>query len=158
MGCRESGLRTSLLILSRVCTRAVLIKSGCANACTGDCGMHDARISARCLASHLDVDPNRVLVASTGVIGSFLPVPKMLKGIGAAASALNSRGGPAAVRAIMTTDTREKSIAVEGRITGKTVRIGGIAKGAAMIHPQMATMIGISELPAKGFSFPARHK
>jgi len=135
--CREH------LKLSRGRARAVLINSGCANACTGDRGMHDARISARCLASHLEVDPNRVLVASTGVIGSFLPVPKMLKGIGAAASALNSRGGPAAVRAIMTTDTREKSIAVEGRIAGKTVRIGGMAKGAGMIHPQMATMIAV---------------
>ncbi len=135
--CREH------LKLSRGRARAILINSGCANACTGDRGMHDARISARCLASRLEVHPNRVLVASTGVIGSFLPVPRMLKGIGAAASALNSRGGPAAVRAIMTTDTREKSIAVEGRIAGKTVRIGGMAKGAGMIHPQMATMIAV---------------
>jgi glutamate N-acetyltransferase/amino-acid N-acetyltransferase len=135
--CREH------LKLSRGRARAILINSGCANACTGERGMHDARISARCLASHLEVDPNRVLVASTGVIGSFLHVPKMLKGIGAAASALNSHGGPAAVRAIMTTDTREKSIAVEGRIAGKTVRIGGMAKGAGMIHPQMATMIAV---------------
>jgi glutamate N-acetyltransferase/amino-acid N-acetyltransferase len=105
--------------------------------------MRDARISTRCLASHLHVDPCRVLVASTGVIGSFLPVPKVLKGISAAVSALNSRGGSAAARAIMTTDTREKSIAVEGRIAGQTVRIGGMAKGAGMIHPQMATMISI---------------
>ena len=109
----------------------------------GNAGCTTRCISTRCLASHLEVDPNQVLVASTGVIGSFLPVPKMLKGIGAAASALNSRGGPAAVRAIMTTDTREKSIAVEGRIAGKTVRIGGMAKGAGMIHPQMATMIAV---------------
>jgi glutamate N-acetyltransferase/amino-acid N-acetyltransferase len=128
---------------SRGRASAVLINSGCANACTGDRGMRDARISTRCLASHLHVDPCRVLVASTGVIGSFLPVPKVLKGISAAVSALNSRGGSAAARAIMTTDTREKSIAVEGRIAGQTVRIGGMAKGAGMIHPQMATMISI---------------
>ena len=128
---------------SRGRASAVLINSGCANACTGDRGMRDARISTRCLASHLHVDPCRVLVASTGVIGSFLPVPKVLKGISAAVSALNSRGGSAAARAIMTTDTREKSIAVEGRIAGRTVRIGGMAKGAGMIHPQMATMISI---------------
>jgi glutamate N-acetyltransferase/amino-acid N-acetyltransferase len=89
------------------------------------------------------VDASQVLVASTGVIGSFLPMPKLLKGISAAASALNSRGSVAAMRAIMTTDTREKIIAIEGRIGGKTVRIGGMAKGAGMIHPQMATMIGI---------------
>jgi len=126
---------------SRGRVRAILVNSGCANACTGDQGMQDALVSARCLASHLKVDPAHVLVASTGVIGSFLPVPKMLKGIASAASALNSDGGSAAVRAIMTTDTREKAIAVEGRIGGKTVRIGGMAKGAGMIHPQMATML-----------------
>lgn len=128
---------------SRGRASAVLINSGCANACTGDQGMEDARISTRCLASHLNVDPSRILVASTGVIGSFLPVSKVLKGIAAAVNALNSRGGSAAARAIMTTDTREKSIAVEGRIAGRTVRIGGMAKGAGMIHPQMATMISI---------------
>jgi glutamate N-acetyltransferase/amino-acid N-acetyltransferase len=77
------------------------------------------------------------------VIGSFLPVPKMLKGIAAGVSALNSKGGMAAVQAIMTTDTREKTFAVEGRIGGKTVRIGGMAKGAGMIHPNLATMISV---------------
>ena len=128
---------------SRGRVRAVLINSGCANACTGERGMHDALLSTQCLASHLNVDPSQILVASTGVIGSFLPVPKVLKGIASAVSALNSRGGTAAVRAIMTTDTREKFIAVEGRIGGKTVRIGGMAKGAGMIHPQMATMLGV---------------
>jgi glutamate N-acetyltransferase / amino-acid N-acetyltransferase len=123
--------------------RAVLINSGCANACTGEQGMHDSIISARCLASHLNVDASQILVASTGVIGSFLPVPKILKGVSAAVSALNSQGGSTAARAIMTTDTREKSIAIEGRIAGKTVRIGGMAKGAGMIHPQMATMLAV---------------
>ena len=126
---------------SRGRARAILINSGCANACTGEQGMQDALVSTRCLASHLNVDPSQVLVASTGVIGNFLPVPKMLKGIASAVSSLNSKGGTAAVRAIMTTDTREKSIAIEGRIGGKTVRIGGMAKGSGMIHPQMATML-----------------
>jgi len=129
------------LKVSRGRVRALLINSGCANACTGEQGIKDALISTRGLASHLNVDPAQVLVASTGVIGNFLPVPKMLKGIASAVSALNSRGGSAAARAIMTTDTREKSIAVEGRIAGKTVRIGGMAKGAGMIHPNMATML-----------------
>ena len=128
---------------SRGRARAILINSGCANACTGEQGMQDALVSTRCLASHLNVDPSQILVASTGVIGNFLPVPKMLKGIASAVSSLNSKGGTAAVRAIMTTDTREKSIAIEGRIGGKTVRIGGMAKGAGMIHPQMATMIAV---------------
>jgi glutamate N-acetyltransferase/amino-acid N-acetyltransferase len=72
---------------------------------------------------------------------AFLPVPKVVKGIASAVSALNSKGGTAAARAIMTTDTCEKLVAVQGRIAGKIVRIGGMAKGAGMIHPQMATMI-----------------
>ncbi|HTY63495.1 MAG TPA: bifunctional glutamate N-acetyltransferase/amino-acid acetyltransferase ArgJ [Acidobacteriota bacterium] len=131
------------LKISRGRMRAVLINSGCANACTGERGMHDSVLSTQCLASHLSIEPSQVLVASTGVIGSYLPVPKLLKGIAAAASALNSQGGAAAARAIMTTDTHEKSIAVEGRIGGKTVRIGGMAKGSGMIHPQMATMLAV---------------
>jgi glutamate N-acetyltransferase / amino-acid N-acetyltransferase len=126
---------------SRGRARAILVNSGCANACTGEQGMKDAMLSTRSLASSLNIDPAQVLVASTGVIGNFLPMPKMLKGISSAASALNSQGGTAAVQAIMTTDTREKSIALEGRIGGKTVRIGGMAKGAGMIHPNMATML-----------------
>lgn len=129
------------LKLSKGRMQAILINSGCANACTGARGLKDSRVSARCLASHLNLDPSRILVASTGVIGSFLPMPRLQEGISAAVSSLSSSGGPAAARAIMTTDTREKVIAVEGRIAGETVRIGGIAKGAGMIHPQMATML-----------------
>lgn len=128
---------------SRGRMRAVLINAGCANACTGERGMRDAVLSTQCVASHLNIEPSRVLVASTGVIGNFLPMPKLLKGISSAVSALNSRGAAAAARAIMTTDTKEKSIAVEGRIGGKTVRIGGMAKGSGMIHPQMATMLAV---------------
>jgi glutamate N-acetyltransferase / amino-acid N-acetyltransferase len=126
---------------SRGRSRAVLINSGCANACTGERGMQDSVLSTQCLASHLNVDACQILVASTGVIGNFLPVPILLKGISSAVSALNSQGGSAAAQAIMTTDTKEKSFAIEGRIAGKTVRIGGMAKGSGMIHPQMATMI-----------------
>jgi glutamate N-acetyltransferase/amino-acid N-acetyltransferase len=126
---------------SRGRVRAILINSGCANACTGERGMKDSILSTRCLASHLKVDPAQILVASTGVIGSFLPVPKVMKGISSAVSAFNSQGGNAAARAIMTTDTQEKTIAVQGRMAGKTVRIGGMAKGAGMIHPNMATML-----------------
>jgi glutamate N-acetyltransferase/amino-acid N-acetyltransferase len=129
------------LKLSRGRMRAILINSGCANACTGERGVQDSQISARCLASHLNVEPCQILVSSTGVIGNFLPVPKVVKGIAAAVSALNSKGGTAAARAIMTTDTREKIVAVQGRIGGKPVCIGGMAKGSGMIHPQMATMI-----------------
>ncbi|HSW39846.1 MAG TPA: bifunctional glutamate N-acetyltransferase/amino-acid acetyltransferase ArgJ [Acidobacteriota bacterium] len=131
------------LIAARGRMRAILINSGCANACTGERGMRDALLSTQSLASHLGIDPGQVLVASTGVIGRFLPVRRMLKGIAAAVSSLNSNGGGAAAQAIMTTDTHEKSFAVEGRIGGKTVRIGGMAKGSGMINPQMATMLAV---------------
>ncbi len=123
--------------------RAVLLNSGCANACTGENGMRDALISARSLASHLDIDAREVLVASTGVIGMPLPIHKVLKGISAAVSALSSRGGEAAARAIMTTDTRMKSCSVETKLGGKRLRIGGMAKGAGMIHPNLATMLSV---------------
>lgn len=126
---------------SRGRVRAVLINSGCANACTGDRGMQDAVLCTQCLASHIETDTSQILVASTGVIGSFLPVQTMLKGISSAVSSLNSQGSMAAAQAIMTTDTREKSFAVEGRMGDRTVYIGGMAKGAGMIHPNMATMI-----------------
>ena len=129
------------LKLSRGRARAILINSGCANACTGERGMRDSVLSTQRLASHLKVDSRQILVASTGVIGDFLPVQKMLKGIATAVSSLNSQGGSAAAQAIMTTDTREKSFSVETRIDGHIVRIGGIAKGAGMIHPNMATML-----------------
>jgi glutamate N-acetyltransferase/amino-acid N-acetyltransferase len=149
------------LKLSRGRARAILVNSGCANACTGEQGMKDSVLSTRCLASHLEVDPAQILVASTGVIGNFLPVPKVMKGISSAVSALNSQGGTAAVRAIMTTDTREKTIAVEGRIAGKTVRIGGMAKGAGMIHPNMATMLAFIttdvQIPPRELSKLLRH-
>ena len=131
------------LKLSRGRARAILINSGCANACTGERGKKDALLSARKLASLLKVESEQILVASTGVIGAFLPMPKMLKGIAAAVSALDSEGGHDAALAIMTTDTKEKIVALEGKIDGKTVRIGGMAKGSGMIHPDMATMIGV---------------
>ncbi len=141
--------------------RGVLINSGCANACTGERGMRDAALSVQCLASHLNVDPSQILIASTGVIGSFLPMPKLLKGVAAAVSALNSQGGTAAVRAMMTTDTREKVFAFEGRMGRKTVRIGGMAKGAGMIHPNMATMLSVittdAQVPVRELNKLLRH-
>jgi glutamate N-acetyltransferase/amino-acid N-acetyltransferase len=131
------------LMLARGRVRAVLLNSGCANACTGEKGLRDAVMTAESLASHLGINASQVLVGSTGVIGDLLPVRNVLSGIATAVSALSSRGGPAAMRAIMTTDTREKTFAVEGRISGKPVRIGGMAKGAGMIHPNLATMLAV---------------
>ena len=131
------------LKFSRGSANAILINSGCANACTGEHGKKDALLCTQKLASLLDVDVKHVLVASTGVIGEFLPLSKMMDGITAAVSELNSEGGQDAAFAIMTTDTKEKIVAFEGKINGKTVRIGGMAKGSGMIHPNMATMIGV---------------
>ena len=131
------------LKLARGRARAILVNSGCANACTGVQGKKDAALSARKLASLLKIDPEQTLVASTGVIGAYLPMTKMLDGIASAVSALNSGGGHDAALAIMTTDTKEKIFAFESKISGKTVRIGGMAKGSGMIHPNMATMIGV---------------
>ena len=131
------------LSLARGRSRAILINSGCANACTGERGKKDALSSARKLASLLKIDPEQTLIASTGVIGAYLPMPKMLNGIASAVSALNPEGGHDAALAIMTTDTKEKIVAFEGKISGKIVRIGGMAKGSGMIHPNMATMISV---------------
>jgi glutamate N-acetyltransferase / amino-acid N-acetyltransferase len=128
------------LALSRGRVRAILLNSGCANACTGDQGMRDAVRCAGKLASILHVSPNEILVASTGVIGPRLPARRIVDALPMAMSAASRDGGPAA-RAIMTTDTFEKTVSVEAVIDGKPVRIGGMAKGAGMIHPQMATML-----------------
>ena len=129
--------------LSRGRAQALLVNSGCANSCTGKKGLKDADICAGSLASQLELEKCQVIVGSTGVIGMPLPLTRVLKGVSTAVSALSTRGGEAAARAIMTTDTHEKVFAVESRIRGRSVRIGGMAKGAGMIHPDMATMIAV---------------
>jgi glutamate N-acetyltransferase/amino-acid N-acetyltransferase len=137
------------LARSRGRVRAILLNSGCANACTGKRGMADASRSAEFTASELGVDSHEVLVASTGVIGTFLPMRKLELGIPAAVSLLHGDGGNDAARAIMTTDTRLKTAAVVGESRGKLLRIGGMVKGAGMIHPQMATMLSVITTDAK---------
>jgi glutamate N-acetyltransferase / amino-acid N-acetyltransferase len=129
--------------------RAVLLNSGCANACTGNKGLRDALVSVQALASLLELDPSQILVASTGVIGAPLPIRRILTGISAAVSALSSRGGDAAARAVMTTDTREKTFAAQTIVGGKRIRIGGMAKGAGMIHPNLATMLSVITTDAR---------
>lgn len=129
--------------------RAVVINSGCANACTGERGMRDALVCVRRVASQLAIDPKEVLVASTGVIGAPLPIHNLLRGASAAVSALSSHGGDAAARAIMTTDTCQKTCAIETRMGGKPVRIGGMAKGSGMIHPNLATMLSVISTDAQ---------
>jgi glutamate N-acetyltransferase / amino-acid N-acetyltransferase len=121
--------------------RAVVVNAGCANAATGEAGLADARETAVLVARALGCAPSEVVVASTGVIGVPLPMEKLRAGVPAAAAALSREGGPDAARAIMTTDTREKRTLVELDLGGVPVRIGGMAKGAGMIAPRMATML-----------------
>lgn len=121
--------------------RGVVIASGVANACTGHQGLENARTMAALLAQHLGVAPEEVLVASTGVIGKQLPMPKVEAGIAAALAQARADGGADAARAICTTDTRPKEAAVEVALRGGVVRVGGMAKGSGMIHPNMATML-----------------
>lgn len=121
--------------------RAIVVNSGCANACTGDQGLIDAKTMAHTAAQALKLDNSEVLVASTGVIGVALPMDKITSGINKAVAALSDTGHETMLAAIMTTDTFEKTCAYEFTLGGKPCRIAGIAKGAGMIHPNMATML-----------------
>ena len=121
--------------------QAVAANSGCANACTGPQGMAAARAMAKSAAEALGIDESLVLVCSTGVIGMPLPVDRVEAGAKLAAAALSRDGGDDAARAIMTTDTVPKHLSVRVRIGGKTVTLGGMAKGSGMIEPYMATML-----------------
>lgn len=121
--------------------RAVVVNSGCANAATGETGLKDARETAALVAQTVGCRPEEVVVASTGVIGVALPMAKLRSGIPSAFARLARENGAEAARAIMTTDTRPKEAVVECAVGGRTVRVGGMAKGAGMIAPRMATML-----------------
>jgi glutamate N-acetyltransferase/amino-acid N-acetyltransferase len=121
--------------------RAIVINSGNANACTGEQGMVDAEKMAAVTAEALNIGAEEVLVCSTGTIGVPLPMDKVVSGIKSAAGALSDNGGGDAARAIMTTDKVPKEAAVELKVGGRSVHIGGMAKGAGMIEPNMATML-----------------
>ena len=123
--------------------RGTVINSGCSNVCTGKAGLEDAEAMATETARLLGAEPSEILVASTGIIGQPLPMGKIRKGIAMAVGSLGWRNDPAVVRAIMTTDTVEKSAVVRTRIAGQPITIAGIAKGAGMIAPSMATMISV---------------
>ena len=128
---------------SGVKCQAVIVNSGIANACTGENGMQICKETAEQAAQTLGVDPNGVMVGSTGVIGMQIPMERIKAGIGMLEK--NKSGdlaaGHEAAKAIMTTDTKEKEIAVTLEIGGETVTIGGMAKGSGMIHPNMCTML-----------------
>jgi len=129
------------LHLQRNRVQALTINSGNANACTGAQGFRDALLMAKLSADRLDLDPDQVLVSSTGVIGRYLPMQAIKPGIAAACENLSADGGLAAAKAIMTTDTMPKTAHVELDIAGTTIRIGGMCKGSGMIHPNMATLL-----------------
>ncbi|MCI8784193.1 MAG: bifunctional glutamate N-acetyltransferase/amino-acid acetyltransferase ArgJ [Dorea sp.] len=123
--------------------QAVIVNSGIANACTGEEGYGYCRETAKAAADALNISENGVLIGSTGVIGKQLPMDKVAAGIMALAEKKNGtlENGTAAAKAIMTTDTCEKELAVAIQVGGQTVTIGGMAKGSGMIHPNMCTML-----------------
>ena len=120
--------------------RAVVVNSGIANAATGERGLESARGMQALAAAELGLGPGEVAVASTGVIGEHLPMNHVEAGIKEAAAALSDDGSGFA-EAILTTDTRTKEAVAAVEIAGKTVTVGGVAKGSGMIHPNMATML-----------------
>jgi len=122
--------------------RVIVVNSGCANACTGDQGLRDAREMTAESARLVGCPVDQVLVSSTGVIGVGLPMDKVRAGLPAAFRALGADQGSAAARAIMTTALSPKEFAARISIGGRDASIGGMAKGAGMIEPMMATMLG----------------
>jgi len=137
-------IKSAPVILSQVGiakrrAQAIVVNSGCANACVGAQGLADAREMAELAAAKLSISPEEVLVASTGIIGVPLPMNHVRTGIGEIR--LRKDGGHDFARAIMTTDTRAKEVALQVDMEGVEFTIAGVAKGAGMIHPSMATML-----------------
>jgi glutamate N-acetyltransferase / amino-acid N-acetyltransferase len=120
--------------------RAVVVNSGIANAATGRQGLEDARKMQALAAAELGLEPEEVAVASTGVMGEYLPMDRIEAGIKDAAASLSDDGFGFA-EAILTTDTRIKEAAATVEIEGKNITVGGVAKGSGMIHPNLATML-----------------
>jgi len=131
------------VVESGVKSQAVIVNSGIANACTGQEGMEYCKETAEKAAEVLGVESAGVLVGSTGVIGMQLPMERIKKGVELLAQSKEKsrQAGNLAAKAIMTTDTVEKEVAVQLEIGGKTITIGGMAKGSGMIHPNMCTML-----------------
>ena len=129
---------------SEVDVNAIVINSGIANACTKDEGMEYCKQSAKKAADKLGVKEDSILLASTGVIGMQLPIDKICAGIESLSNSLeqSEKAANEAAKAIMTTDTVSKEIAIEFEISGKTVKMGAMCKGSGMIHPNMCTMLG----------------
>lgn len=121
--------------------RAIVCNAGCANAATGEQGMRDAEEMQRITAACLNIQPDEVIVASTGVIGRHLPMDIVREGIKNCVGTLDSAEPGNVAAAMMTTDLVPKEVLVEAEVNGTVVRFGGVAKGSGMIHPNMATML-----------------
>ena len=120
--------------------QAIVASSGCSNVCTGERGLKDAREMTKIVADLLRIPPTHVLIAATGVIGVPLPMDRVRAALPKVVKALSPQGGRAAAEAIMTTDTRPKEAALRVEVNGKSVTMGGIAKGVGMLEPHLATM------------------
>lgn len=129
------------LLQAKPSARAILCNAGQANAATGEQGWKDALDSAATVAAQLQISPDSVLLASTGVIGQRIKMEGLLAGIPHLVESLSETGSDAAAQAIITTDLVPKSIALETLIGDRPVRVGGICKGSGMIHPNMATLL-----------------
>ncbi len=138
---KAAPVRVSAAHLRNADIRAIVANAGNANACTGVAGIETAKRMTRAVSSKMGLKERQVLVCSTGRIGVPLPIEKIEGTIGQLVPNVTRVGSKAAAEAIMTSDTFPKEIAVEIQLGGKTVRIGGIAKGAGMIDPNMATML-----------------
>jgi glutamate N-acetyltransferase/amino-acid N-acetyltransferase len=121
--------------------QAIVASSGCANVCTGEQGLRDAREITRLVGELLRIPARHVLIGATGTIGPFLPMDKIRSALPRLVKALSPQGSRAAAEAIMTTDTRPKEAALRLEVDGRPVTIGGIAKGVGMIEPHLATML-----------------
>lgn len=121
--------------------QAIVASSGCSNVCTGEQGIRDAREITKLVGDALRVPAKQVLIAQTGVIGVTLPMDRIRAAVPKLVKSLSPQGGRGAAEAIMTTDTRPKEVALRLDVAGRPVTIGGIAKGAGMIAPQLATML-----------------
>lgn len=146
---KAAPVRVSMAHMRSPSVCAVLLNSGNANACTGPCGIAAAKSLASSAAAALACGVRRVLVCSTGRIGVPLPVEKMEAKLSELVARLSPKNGTLAARAIMTSDTFPKEHAVEVRVPGGSFRVGGMAKGAGMINPNMATMLCVVTTDAK---------
>jgi len=138
---KAAPVKIDIKSLKNNCAQAIIVNSGNANCCTGKRGYADAQKIVQVVAADLDLEPKNVLIASTGVIGKYLPLNKILNNIPELIKGLGFNKADKTALAIMTTDTYPKQLAIEIKLNGKKVTTAAVAKGAGMICPDMATML-----------------